>query len=195
VVSLGHGKACRLPWSGDVLGIGAGGRSRIRQPLCAARRGAPRPAGRATAALRRRAARHLPPLRPPVDPDRPAPALGPYPADKHPLALPHDLGSSATSGSPSPTPTPGTPAAPATPAAPPQRPSALTEVATALAALTGEPHPLTEPEEGRHGSASHGNASMSLPVSWPGPANGGARSHRHAHCRQRREGPAGFSRT
>src|SRR5260370_40112417 len=29
----------------------------------------------------------------------------------------------------------------------------LTEVATALAALTGEPHPLTEPEGGQHGSA------------------------------------------
>jgi hypothetical protein len=30
----------------------------------------------------------------------------------------------------------------------------LTEVATALAALTGEPHPLTEPEGGQHDSAS-----------------------------------------
>jgi len=29
----------------------------------------------------------------------------------------------------------------------------LTEVATALAALTGEPHPLAEPEGGQHGSA------------------------------------------
>ena len=30
----------------------------------------------------------------------------------------------------------------------------LTEVATALAALTGEPHPLAQPEGGKHDSAS-----------------------------------------
>ena len=62
--------------------------------LVAARRGTARPAGRAAAALPRRAAGHLPALRRPVGPHRPAPALGPHPADQHPLDTAHhpDLG-------------------------------------------------------------------------------------------------------
>ena len=53
----------------------------------AEQRGAP--ADRAAAALPRRAADHLPPLRPPVGAHRPAPALGGHPADQHPLAAAH----------------------------------------------------------------------------------------------------------
>src|SRR5690242_7265607 len=51
-----------------------------------ARRRTARPAGRAAAALPEWAAGHLPPLRRPVGPHRPAPALGAHPADQHPLA-------------------------------------------------------------------------------------------------------------
>ena len=119
--------------------------------LARARRGTARPAGRAAAALPRRAADHLPALRRPVGPHRPAPALGPHPADQHPLDPAHhlDLGGAEfrlrrrprlrrahrrrrRHGSATSTYVRAT----------------LTEVATALAALTGEPHPLAEAGRG-----------------------------------------------
>ena len=62
--------------------------------LPTARRGAARPADGQLLRYRRRAADHLPPLRPPVGAHRPAPAVGGDPADQHPLAAAHhaDLG-------------------------------------------------------------------------------------------------------
>jgi hypothetical protein len=90
-----------------------------------------------------------------VGPHRPAPALGPHPADQHPLAPAHHphLGrnfgfaiahayAGHTDG------TGDTGSATSTYVR-----ATLTEVATALAALTGEPHPLAEPEGEHHGSA------------------------------------------
>ena len=54
-----------------------------------ARRGTPRAPGRAAAALPQRPPHHLPPLRPPVGPPRPVPALGTGAADQHALDPAH----------------------------------------------------------------------------------------------------------
>jgi len=54
-----------------------------------ARPGPARTGRRAAAALRRWAADHVPPLRPPVGPDRPTATVGADPADQHPLDKAH----------------------------------------------------------------------------------------------------------
>ena len=92
-----------------------------------------------------------------MGPHRQAPALGPRPADQHPLDTPHhpDLGwrnfgfavAHAYAGHTDGAGDTGT-------ATSTYVRATLTEVAAALAALTGEPHPLAELEGGQHDSAS-----------------------------------------
>jgi integrase/recombinase XerC len=98
---------------------------------------------------------HLPAPRRPAGPHRPAPAVGPHPADQHPLAAAHhlDLGGAQLRLR-------GCPRlrrAHRRHGRHRQRHvdvrAALAEVTAALAALTGEPHPLAEPEAGEQGSA------------------------------------------
>ena len=108
----------------------------------------PRATGRAAAALPHRAAHHLPPLRPPVGPPPPVPALGTGRADQHALDpaptltwVERNFGYAATKAYAGHTDNGSDTGATATYVR-----ATTHEVAAALAALTGEPHPLAMQE-------------------------------------------------